>query len=292
MAVWCFGSINIDHFYTLEHLPAPGETLAAQSYRVELGGKGANQSVAAARAGAAVRHLGAVGVDGAKALFELEAAGVECHAVQRLEGATGHAVIMVDQAGENSIIIHAGANREMALAPVLEALADAEPGDMLLIQNETAHQAELAEAAMRQGMQVIYSAAPFDVEAVRAVLPFVSLLVMNAVEAAQMQAALGLRLDEVPVETLVITRGAEGASWLARGQPEIHVPAQPVHVVDTTGAGDCFTGALAAALDASSAPKEAMRFASAAAALQVGCVGTAGAMPRRAEILALIDERR
>ncbi|TVS03201.1 MAG: ribokinase [Rhodobacteraceae bacterium] len=292
MAVWCFGSINIDHFYMLERLPAPGETLAAQSYRVELGGKGANQSVAAARAGAAVRHLGAVGADGAKALFELEASGVECHAVQRLEGATGHAVIMVDQAGENSIIIHAGANREMTLAPVLEALSDSETGDVLLVQNETAHQAEVAEGAMAKGMKVIYSAAPFDMEAVRAVLPFLSLLVMNKVEAAQLQAAIGLGLDEIPVETLVITRGSEGASWLTRGQPEIHVPAQPVDVMDTTGAGDCFTGALAAALDAGSAPEEAMRFASAAAALQVGCVGTAGAMPRRAEILALIDERR
>ena len=288
MAVWCFGSINIDHFYTMAHLPAPGETLAAQTYRVELGGKGANQSVAAARAGAQVRHLGAVGADGAKALFELEAAGVDCHGVQRLEGATGHAVIMVDQAGENSIVIHAGANHQMALAPVLEALSEAEIGDLLLIQNETGHQVEVAEVAMGKGMEVIYSAAPFDVEAVKAVLPFVSILVMNAVEAAQMQAALGLELDAMPVETLVVTRGADGASWLARGWPEIHAPAQKVSVVDTTGAGDCFTGALAAALDGGAEPEEAMRFAAAAAALQVGRPGTAGAMPKRAEIEALL----
>ncbi len=290
MAVWCFGSINIDHFHVLDHLPAPGETLASRAYRVELGGKGANQSVAAARAGAPVRHLGAVGADGASALFELEAAGVACGAVQRLDGATGHAVILVDLAGENSIVIHAGANREMALVPVLEALEEAEIGDLLLMQNETAHQAEVAEAAMGKGMEVIYSAAPFDPEAVKAVLPFVSILVMNAVEARQMQAALGLSLDEMPVETLVVTRGSGGASWYARGWPEIHVPAFPARVVDTTGAGDCFTGALAAALDLGAGPEAAMRYASAAAGLQVGRHGTAGAMPRRAEILASLGE--
>lgn len=97
MAVWCFGSINVDHFYDLSHLPAPGETLAARGYRVELGGKGANQSVAAARAGAVVRHVGAVGADGDKVLSQMVSAGVDCGAVQRLDGATGHAVILVER---------------------------------------------------------------------------------------------------------------------------------------------------------------------------------------------------
>lgn len=292
MAIWCFGSVNIDHFHALDHLPAPGETLASRGYRVELGGKGANQSVAAARAGAEVRHLGAVGADGASVLFELEAAGVDCSGVQRLEGATGHAVIMVDLAGENSIVIHAGANREMALAPVLDALAGASRGDLLLVQNETAHQAQVARAAQARGMQVVYSAAPFEMDAVQAMLPCCDMLVMNALEAQQMQAALGLGPDALPVETLVVTRGGDGASWYARGRAPIHVPALPVAVVDTTGAGDCFTGALAAALDAGSAPEQAMRFASAAAALQVGRAGTARAMPTRAEIEAMLAAER
>ncbi len=290
MTVWCFGSINIDHFYRLDHLPAPGETLPATSYEVELGGKGANQSVAAALAGAVVRHIGAVGADGASALAQLEGFGVECSGVQRLEGPTGHAVIMVDSAGENAIVIHPGANRALAAGPALKALEGAELGDILLLQNETAHQAALAEAAMGQGMEVIYSAAPFDVGAVRAVMPFVNVLVVNAVEAAQLQDALGVGLEDLPVESVVVTRGSEGASWHARGTPQIHVPALPAQVVDTTGAGDCFTGALAAALSEGQDPEAAMRFAAAAAALQVSRPGTSAAMPRRAEIEALLGE--
>lgn len=291
MAVWCFGSINIDHIYSLRHLPAPGETLAALAYRVELGGKGANQSVAAARAGASVRHLGAVGSDGDSVLGALAAYGVNCDGIQHVEGQTGHAVIMVEPMGENSIVIEAGANRAIALDPVLAALGQAALDDILLLQNETAFQAEIAEAAMGLGMEVIYSAAPFEVEAVRAVLPYVNTLVMNAVEAAQLRAALETPFEDLPVETVVITRGAEGASWHARGTPDIVVPALPTQVVDTTGAGDCFTGALAAALSMGALPEDAMQFAAAAAAIQVSRPGTAHAMPTRAEIEALIDKR-
>ncbi len=290
MAVWCFGSIHIDHFHLLPHLPAPGETLATEAYRVELGGKGANQSVAATRAGTQVRHIGAVGVDGAQVLAQLGGHGVGCDHVQRLHGATGHAVIMVDGAGENAILVHGGANRALALAPALAALEGAELGDILLMQNETAHQPEMAEAAIGRGMEVIYSAAPFDIDALRAVLPFVNTLVVNEVEAAQMRAALGVEFEDLPVDAVVVTRGKQGASWHERGTPVIHVPAFGVQPVDTTGAGDCFAGALAAALDAGADPREAMRFAAAAAALQVTRAGAAGAMPARAEIEALLRE--
>ncbi len=288
MTVWCFGSINIDHFYSLEHLPAPCETLAASGYRVELGGKGANQSVAAARAGATVRHLGAIGADGDRALAGLIAQGVNCDSVQRIEGPTGHAVIMLDQYGENSIITEAGANRKMALEPVLAALEQADLADILLLQNETAFQPEIAEAAMGRGMEVIYSAAPFEIGAVRAVLPYVNTLVMNAVEAAQLRAALDVPFEDLPVEAVVITRGAEGASWHARGTPDIFVPALPTKVVDSTGAGDCFTGALAASFSMGAAPEDAMLFAAAAAAIQVSRPGTSAAMPLRAEIEKLV----
>jgi len=292
VTVWCFGSINIDYFYALPHLPVPGETLAATTVRAELGGKGANQSVAAARAGARVRHLGAVGPDGARALAGLAGYGVLCEGVQQVETPTGHAVIMVDPLGENAIIIDAGANRAIALAPVLSALEQAALGDILLLQNETAFQVEVARAAMGLGMEVIYSAAPFEVEAVRAVLPFVNTLVVNAVEAAQLLAALNTPFEDLPVETVVVTRGSEGASWHARGTPDICVPALPTQVVDTTGAGDCFTGVLAAALSIDASPEDAMHFAAAAAAIQVSRPGTAAAMPARAEIEALINERR
>ncbi|MBN2760953.1 MAG: ribokinase [Rhodobacteraceae bacterium] len=282
MTVYCYGSINLDHLYTLPHRLTPGETLAATAYHIELGGKGANQSVAAARAGAVVRHIGAAGPGGAQA--QLAAFGVDVSGVQVVAEATGHAIILLEPGGENSIVIHPGANRSLDLTAAKEALGAAEIGDLLLIQNEVAHVAQMAEYAMGLGMEVIYSAAPFDPAAVEAVLPFTNILIMNAVEAAQLQAALGIPFEDLPVETVVVTKGAEGASWHAPGTPEIYVPAMAARVIDTTGAGDCFTGALAAALDAALWPPEAMRFAAAAAGLQVGRMGTAAAMPTRAEI--------
>jgi len=289
MTIYCYGSINIDHFYTLPHLVAAGETLATLAYRTDLGGKGANQSVAAARAGAVVRHIGAVGADGAGMVALLAAYGVDVEGVQRLEGATGHAVVMVDPQGENAILLHGGSNRALSLDAAVTALAGAEMGDILLMQNETAHQVALASAAQGRGMEVIYSAAPFDLDALVAVLPHVTILVVNAIEAAQLQEATGLALQDLPVETVVVTRGADGASWHARGWPDVIVPALPTQVVDTTGAGDCFTGSLAAALDAGLGPEAAMRFAAAAASLQVSRHGTAAAMPELSEIRALLS---
>lgn len=288
MAIYCFGSINLDHFYNLTHLPAPGETIGSANYGLGLGGKGANQSIAAARAGAQVVHLGAVGADGHGALAQMQGAGVDVSGVQVLDGATGHAIILRAADGENSIILHGGANHAMALDPVLAALGQAQLGDILLMQNETAHQVEVARAAIGLGMEVFYSAAPFDADAVRAVLPYVTTLLLNAVEAAQLQAAYGCGLLDLPAETIIVTEGAAGASWHTRGAPLLHVPALPVQVVDTTGAGDCFAGALAAALDAGDSPEAAMRFASAAAALQVGRAGTADAMPARDEVAQIL----
>ncbi|WP_136683103.1 ribokinase [Falsirhodobacter xinxiangensis] len=274
MAIWNFGSINLDHVYRVPHLVNPGETLQASDYKVGLGGKGANQSVAAARAGARCLHLGAVGHDGAWAREVLAAAGVDVRHIAVTDTPTGHAIINVDPGAENSIVIFPGANRVLA-AP---DLAGAAAGDLLLLQNETSAQAEAAAAGAARGMRVIYSAAPFDPEAVRAVLPHVSLLVMNAVEARSLRAAMG----EVPPVEMIVTSGAEGAEWI--GQHPLHVPAFGVDPVDTTGAGDCFAGTLAAALDMGEGAEGAMLRASAAAALQVTRHGAADAMPTAAEV--------
>ncbi|MGP3724954.1 ribokinase [Cereibacter sphaeroides] len=278
------GSINIDHVYRMPHLPAPGETLEAESYSVGLGGKGANQSVAAARAGARILHVGAVGPEGRWARDWMAAAGVDVTHVAVGEVATGHAIINLDEEAENTIVIFPGANRTLDAAAVTAALAAAGPGDTLLLQNETSAQAEAARLASQRGLKVIYCAAPFEIGAVRAVLPYVSLLVMNEGEAAALKAALGA-LPEVP---MVVTLGARGAEWLVPGEDRLSVPAFPVTAVDTVGAGDCFTGNLAAALDAGLAPADAMRRASAAAALQVTRPGAAEAMPTADEVDAFL----
>ncbi|WP_374290823.1 ribokinase [Paenirhodobacter enshiensis] len=292
MTVWNLGSINADHVYRLPHLPAPGETLAALDYRVGLGGKGANQSVALARAGAEVRHLGAIGADGRWMVARMSDAGVDCRFVAETEGASGHAIIEVDASGENAILLFPGANRQIAAEAVAGALDTAQPGDWLVLQNETSAQAEAAHLARARGMKVAYSAAPFDAEAVRAVLGDISLLLLNEVEAEQLCAALGVTLKALPVETVVVTLGRRGAVWhgLAAGT-EVHVPAFPVKALDTTGAGDTFAGYLIAGLAGGAEPAEALRLASGAAALKVTRAGAGDAVPARAEVEAFVSSQ-
>jgi hypothetical protein len=157
MTVWNLGSINLDHVYRVPHLPAPGETLAAEALTSGLGGKGANQSIAAARAGARVAHIGRIGADGGPAGAALAEAGVDVTHVTRSAQATGHAIILVDAAGENSIVIHPGANRDQQTAAIDAALSGAAPGDTLLLQNETDAQVAAAGIARAAGLRVVYS---------------------------------------------------------------------------------------------------------------------------------------
>lgn len=289
MTIFNLGSINIDHFYRLPHLPLPGETLAALSYRRGLGGKGANQSVAAARAGADLRHIGAVGADGRWMVARLGELGVDCTHVAEVAEASGHAIINIDEAGENAIVLYPGANRAIPAAAVQKALGQAGPGDWLILQNETTLQAEAARFAREQGLFVAYSAAPFDAGAVRAVLPHVTHLLVNEVEAAQLCAALETGLPDLPVPYLVMTLGARGAVWQDRAAgTRIEVPALPVTPVDTTAAGDTFAGYLIAALAEGMPADGAMHLAAAAAALKVTRPGTADAIPARAEVAAFM----
>lgn len=280
MTIFNLGSINLDHSYRVARLPAPGETTMAREHRLGLGGKGANQSVAAALAGARVIHMGAIGADGDWALEELARHGVETWAITRTTAPTAHAIINVDDAGENAIVVFPGANVEQSLTAVSETLSRASPADTLLLQNETNLQVEAANIARKAGIRVIYCAAPFEADTVREMLPLADLVVMNEVEFAQLAAMSAP--DTLP--DLVITRGAMGAEWLGADGERILVPAFEASPVDTTGAGDCFAGTLAAELDACFAPAEALRRASAAAALQVMRPGTADAMPTRREV--------
>ncbi|MGD9916496.1 MAG: ribokinase [Paenirhodobacter sp.] len=292
MTIFNLGSINADLFYRVPHLPAPGETLAATAHGRGLGGKGANQSVAAAHAGAQVCHIGAVGEDGAWMRAELEALGVDCRHVLRHDGASGHAVIAVAEDGENSILLFAGANREITPAQVAAALATARAGDWLLLQNETSAQLEAARIAQEQGLFVVYSAAPFEAEAVIDLLPHLHALIMNEIEATQLCSALGCTLADLPMAHAIVTQGARGAVWHdLRAGNEYRVAAVPVTAIDTTAAGDSFTGYLVAGLAEGMQPDEAMRLAAAAAALKVTRAGTAEAIPTRDEVDAFLKGR-
>ena len=283
--IYNLGSINADYFYFVPHLPGAGETLAATGFLRGLGGKGANQSVAAAQAGAKVAHIGAVGSDGGWAVEQLGAFGADTTPIAVVDAPTAHAVINVDPKGENAIVIYPGANYLQALCRLETALSGAKPGDILLLQNETNLQAEAAALGREKGLYVIYSAAPFDASAVQAVLPHIDLLVVNTVEAAQ----LGAHPTDLPCGHMLVTKGADGADWHTEGRIT-HVPAFQVTPVDTTGAGDCFIGYTAAGLDQGLTPDQALRHAAAASALQVQEHGTAQAIPSAAAVRAFLDQ--
>ncbi len=290
MTIFNLGSINIDHVYRVAHLPGPGETVSDLGYAQGLGGKGVNQSLAAAAAGARVHHIGAVGADGAWIVERLAAAGVDVADLATVAAATGHAVVCVDAGGENQIVIHGGANRALTVEQIDRALARARPGDWFLAQNETNLIAEGFARAQALGLKTAYAAAPFEAATAAGLIGSVDLLAVNEVEAGQLAAHLGTAADALPVPELLVTLGARGARYRAR-ETVCEVAAFPVTPVDTTGAGDTFLGSFLAARDGGAAPEAALRQAAAAAALQVTRPGAADAIAAADEVAAFLAER-
>ncbi|MBD3665242.1 ribokinase [Sulfitobacter aestuariivivens] len=278
--IWNLGSINADNFYRVPHLPGPGETLAATDFQQGLGGKGANMSVAAARAGARVTHIGAVGPDGDWARQRLLEYGVDTPHIATTETATGHANITVDISGENNIVLFGGANQALTNQMIGAALAEASPGDTLLLQNETNGQPFAVQTARTLGLKVVYAAAPFQAEAVQALMGQIDLLVLNAVEAEQLESAAGRGLRQLDIADIVVTLGGDGCRWHSSSHAQAETfGAYPVKSIDTTGAGDTFTGYLAAGLDRGLPMKDAIDLAMKAAALMVTRQGTADVIP-------------
>jgi ribokinase len=283
MTIFNLGSINADHVYRVPHLPGPGETLAATSRQTGLGGKGANMSVAAARAGSHVAHIGAIGSDGIWARNRLLEYGVDTRHIADLDVPTGHAIINVDDAGENAITLFAGANQAISEDSVANALSTGSTGDILVTQNETNAQGVAAKVGSKLGFRVCYAAAPFDASAVKAVLPYLDFLILNAVEAQQLEQALGVSIEELDVADIIITLGSDGARWISEGVDQ-HFAAIKVDPVDTTGAGDTFTGYVLAGLDRGLTMGQSISLAMRAAALMVTRMGTADVIPDLKEV--------
>lgn len=288
--IFNLGSVNTDYVYLVPHLPQPGETLAAASMSVELGGKGANMSVAIAKAGGRVRHIGAVGPDGAWAKSRLAEYGIDVEHIKKVDVPTGHAIISVDPQGENAIVIFPGANHEQSHQGIAAALAEAGAADLLVLQNETKGRAFAVAQARERGLRVMYVPAPYDEKAVIGLLPHAHILVLNEVEFGQMVQATGRDVATLGVPTIVVTRGAQGALLLeeSSGWSERNFPAPKVDAVDTTGAGDTFAGYLAAGLDSGFSAEQAVERAVFAAALKVTRRGTSEAIPSLAEVQAFV----
>ena len=284
MAIYNLGSINSDYFYHLPNLPLAGETLAAQDYKRGMGGKGANMSVAASRGAARVMHIGAVGQDGLWAKNRLLEYGVDTRHIA-IGSIMGHAIIMIDPSGENSIVIQPGANREITKHQIGSALSEASSGDILLMQNETNQQAYTAKTAKELGLKVIYAAAPFEAKSVADILPYIDILVLNEIEAEQLESSCGQVLQSLGVDHIFVTRGSRGGKHFDKLKDKTtHFDAIPVKAVDTTGAGDTFTGYLAAGLDRGLSFEQSILLATRAAALMVKRHGTSDVIPDLKEI--------
>ena len=293
MAIWNLGSINVDIVYSVPHIPAPGETLATSGRATFLGGKGANMSVAAARAGAHCAHVGAVGESGRWCIDRLTEYGVDTRHIAMVEADMAEALIMVDTGGENAILLHPGANHAIPADLLRAALAEAETGDWFVCQNETLLQPEACELARRMGLTVAYAAAPFVAEAVTALIDDLDLLILNEVEARQLAQATGQHPSDLAVAHVIVTKGGDGVEWFDNGQGTSHTyPAVQVDPVDTTGAGDTFTGYLLAGLDRGMEMEEAIGLASHAGALMVTRRGTSDVIPDLSEVLEFRESRQ
>ena len=286
------GSANIDMAARVPHLPGPGETLLGSSLMIVPGGKGANQAVAAARLGAVVTFIGCVGTDGFGDLMvlNLENEGIRTEYVVRdPDATTGVALITVDEHfGENTIVVAPGANARLSPA-LLDMAADAvRDADVLICQLEIPMETVQAALQMARSAHVRTILNPAPAQPLPdGLLPLVSVLTPNQTEAAQMlgtdfdPAAAAIHLRKRGAENVVVTLGAAGAR-LVSGSQNTGLPAfTPAEVVDTTAAGDCFTGALAVALGEGQSLEDAVKFANAAASLSVETKGAQPSLPNR-----------
>ncbi|MBB3330502.1 ribokinase [Halomonas campaniensis] len=286
------GSINLDHFYRVPHLVGPGETLASHDYRVGLGGKGANQSLAMARAGGTLCHWGRLSRQDAWARDTLARAGVDVTGVELVDEPSGHAVIQVDDQGENAIILFPGANHGFRAPGLAALLAGTAPGDWLLLQNECNGLDQLIPLAADHGLRIAFNPAPMTEAVLELPLSRCQLLFVNRPEAAQLagqaltseaEALLDGLARTLPTCETVLTLGGEGA-WYQHGGQRRHQPALPVRPVDTTAAGDTFIGYYLAALQAGHPVAECLRRAATAAALGVQRPGAAESIPGGDEV--------
>lgn len=289
MAVINFGSINIDHVYSVDHFVKPGETLASSNYQQLLGGKGANQSIALAQAGADVQHVGSIHESDAAFKQTLIKHGVDCRFVKCHDEPSGHAIIQVTPSGENAIVLFGGANLTIDANTVQKALLDTGSADWVLTQNETSCIDEVLRQAKEKGLKVAFNPAPMNQNVKTLPLDCVDLLIVNETEAAAItekdsldDIVAAFQQDWQHAEVL-LTMGKEGVMMI-RKDDVYKVPAFTVEAVDTTAAGDTFIGYFLSAYSTHTDAEQALRRACAASALCVTRKGAAQSIPSQKEV--------
>ena len=289
MRILNFGSLNIDEVYRVADFVQAGQTISTLSRSIVAGGKGLNQSIALARAGALVAHAGCIGKDGKFLADTLATNGVDISLLRTSDIPTGRAVIQVSDCGQNAILHYAGANLDVDSEYIRKIFARFGPNDWVLLQNEISHVAEIMELAASRGMHIVFNPSPFTPSIESLPLGVVSCFHLNEHEGAALSGTdvpekmlIALR-ERFPRAQFVLTLGDAGA-YFAGHDETFFCPACDAVPVDTTGAGDTFTGYLVAAVTAGKSPREAMKIASHAAAISITRHGASASIPTMDEV--------
>lgn len=295
MKVLSFGSLNIDYVYTVPHFVKKGETLSAKELNVYTGGKGLNQSIALARAGVETYQAGAIGTDGMFLLNQLKDAGVSTEFVKVLEDVrTGNAIIQNDEEGDNCIVLFGGANQSITTEQIDEVFEHFTKGDYLLIQNEINNLPYIVEKAKQVEMKIILNPSPMNEKIKQLPLEQIDYFLLNEVEAIQIlemeepekidgKYISSLLHEKFPDATIVLTLGSEGSVCVSENE-YVEQPIYKVKAVDTTAAGDTYTGYFIAGILKGKTIKEAMDTASKASAIAVSRQGAAPSIPTLEEV--------
>ena len=298
MRILNYGSLNIDYTFQVEAIAQPGQTIAADRVSRFPGGKGFNQSLALARAGAHPFHAGIIGRDGLFLRQMLEKDGADCRYLQVREDVdTGSAFIQVDRRGQNCIVLNGGANRANTEADCRQVLRDFGAGDWILLQNEISGVNRIIDLAAEKGMRVIFNPSPMTDDVLSCSLSRVSLFLMNEDEGARMtgreepEQILRRMTEKYPDAEVILTLGEKGALW-TDGQRTVHQDAVHVQTVDTTGAGDTFTGYVIACLFRGQSIEKSLETAAKASAIAVTRQGAGASIPYLGEVSQLSDGHR
>ena len=289
MKIYNLGSVNIDYVYQVDHIVKPGETIASANMQIFPGGKGLNQSIALARAGAQVIHGAVLGSDGDFLLRTMEASGVDTSRIAKTEYPSGHAIIQVDKNGQNCILLFAGTNHQIDRAYIESFLTDAEKDDILLLQNETNALDIAFEVAHQKQMQIVFNPSPFHTDIKKLPLSYVTWWFCNEIEGAALFGSDNPKeiaknfTCQFPDSNLILTLGTEGSVFI-HADTYLEQPIYKVKAVDTTAAGDTFTGYFIAAVTSGKAVADALDIAAKAASITVSRMGAAGSIPKYDEV--------
>ena len=291
MKIYNLGSLNIDYVYSVPHFVQPGETLSSAKLEIFPGGKGMNQSVALAKAGARVIHGGRIGDNGGFLKEILGQAGADTSFVAVDASSTGHAMIQVDENGQNCILLFSGANHSFTEEFVREILADAQAGDIILLQNEINLLDVIFAVAAEKQLQIAFNPSPFTEELLKLPLHQVKWWLCNEIEGGQLtgksepEEILTSMQKKFPGSSIVLTLGKDGCMF-TDGKQVLRQPIFPVKAVDTTAAGDTFTGFFLASVAEGKSVADALRIASRASSIAVSRMGASSSVPTLAEVLA------